>query len=42
MMRLCVIVLLGILISGCDDVDRRPFAKGTEGAITVVADTEVW
>lgn len=42
MMRLIAVCLLGVLISGCDDVDRRPLATGTEGTIAVVADDEVW
>jgi hypothetical protein len=42
MMRLLAVVLLFITISGCDDVDRRPPATGTEGTITVVADTRTW
>lgn len=42
MMRLVLIAVAGFLLIGCDDVDRRPFATGKEGTITVVADDQVW
>jgi hypothetical protein len=35
-------MLAAFAVGGCDDVDRRPIASGTEGTITVVTDSATW
>lgn len=42
MIRFTLVIALGLLLTACDDVDRRPAASGKEGTITIVADRITW